>query len=512
MQKAIEFLCSMQQKGATIWTERGQLRYRAPHASLTRDDICVLHDLKDEIVSFLGDSQSLVEVLRGPTPVASFGPIPVSIQQEGMWNIRHTLQLVLAVKLRISGNFDYGVFRSCLTNLLRRHESLRTRIVLTNGVPTQHIDDPYDYVLDVDDISRVSKNISENEAQRAIERFLAEKPDLNAGSLFRAKLFKFSEHEHALAIAVHHAITDGLSITLMLRELWASYKDLVTVGQIQLPDAPIQYADYAIWQRKTLPYWRLKNGSYWSALLSRAKQMELPIRSSSNDIEPYTTAPLQISLGKALSDQLYDLANNQRTIPALLMFAVGFAALSQWCKQKDLWIASVFSGRYLRNCESVLGFLAQGFLLQVDMSGHETFIELLRRVVDEFQTACEHLECGVVFEGLDERDLGPTALIQWISFDPFAVNPIYLRFRKSGSGADLLVESFPATSPTGFKTVGALEIIFMNSIEGIRAHGYYRADLFAASTIQRFSRDLHRMCEQIVRNPKLRLASFVCED
>jgi hypothetical protein len=195
----------------------------------------------------------------------------------------------------------------------------------------------------------------------------------------------------------------------------------------------------------------------------------------------------------------------------MVMFTIAFIALGQWWRQRYLWIASVFSGRHLRNCENVLGFLVHGFYIQVELSEQQTFAELLQRVIHEFRAASEHLECGLAGENLQPPDLSRAALIQWISFDPFAADPVRLRLRRRDGDTNLLVESFPARGPAGFygKALAALELIFTSDQEGIHAHGYYRADLFATGTMRNFLRDLRRICEQVVRDPHVRVMSLI---
>jgi hypothetical protein len=313
-------------------------------------------------------------------------------------------------------------------------------------------------------------------------------------------------------MAVHLIICDGESLDLLLREIWGLYSDLIVDHEVSPPALPLQYADYAVWQRNAHLFWLHRSEDYWNKRLAGAKGLKLPIENGLKNVEPFKAAPVQISLDEALTVALHNLARSEKTVPAMVVLALGVAAISRWCNQNDFLIATIVSGRDFADCEKIIGMFATGLLLRIELSGNETFLELINLVVREFLTAWEHREFGTVLRSMP-RSVDPEygALIEWVPWERRHDELI----ATIGNTAPASLKIRPFCVKTGPQWQGrgllAIELFFFKGLHGISSYGYYRADLFSPEAIERFSRNFELFSARAVENPQSRVTSLYTE-
>jgi hypothetical protein len=437
---------------------------------------------------------------------------PLTFQQELIWSIiqkNHSASHRTAYALRLVGALHVEFLRGSLDAAVRRHASLRTRIIVVDGVPQQVIDEPAAYRLPIVNCAADAlESDPDADARYFVGKFLAQRVDLAAGPLFDVKLFRLSDREHVLAIVVHHIISDHMSDVLLFKELWSSYESLVSGARTLLADIPLQYRDYAGWQSSTRPRWMAQHGSYWKQKLAGAVPIQMPIDGGLESVQPHSTAELRMSFDEPLSSALHDLARRQRTMPALILVALYAALVSRWCRQNSFVIPFAVSGRHFPEHLNVIGSFAHLLFLRVELTGHETFLDLLKLITAEFFSAWRHLDHGKVCR--DAPELTHGTLWEWLSWCPSELRGTYTPSEWNGRSDLPAVDSFSVKNATAEERRQESEIAlyFWNSPEGIRGHGHYRADLFTPGTIDRFLRALRLLGAHVARDPLAHVASF----
>lgn len=324
------------------------------------------------------------------------------------------------------------------------------------------------------------------------QQFVDSKIHLSTGPLFEARLFRLSDSEHVLILLADHLIADAGSCAILTRDLWSLYQQGMRGMPLSLPDLPIQFADYAVWQHRTYPAWLEQHESFWRGRLERAPRTVLTPDAELAPVDHPVGATLHFPFGKRLTLSLQELARRERTLLALVVLAVYAITMSRWCKQHDLVIEFVSHGRYGRpELENMVGFLANSLYLRIETKDDDAFLDVLKRVSREFHAAYEHQDYGQLIYFLPQcaTDLS----FNWI--------PNTWGRKSSGSPQEpelgLKLLPFPVTFiwPVKFSPY------FSDTPAGIVMTVNYRPDLFAAATIERFGRNLRACAEEFVTQP-----------
>ncbi len=433
------------------------------------------------------------------TPLGSDGGrlAPLSVQQQSRWNALQktgdqvTDHVVLALRLR--GELDVPLLRDSLQEVIRRHESLRTRIVQVAGEAKQHVSFRSDTALSVADIRGPSRVAEDEVAHEHILGFFSRPMDLNNGPLLDATLVRAGERDHVLGVLVHHLIGDGLSASLLFTELSRLYVGLKE-GKRHLPGAIPQYADYAIWQRSRQSYWSKNDDGYWRERLAGAVGTRCPEDSGLEDIEPFSTARAGLSFGEDLSAALVALSKQLRTYPSLLVLALYACVLASWGRQRDFLIGTMVSGRCRPEDLEVIGDFAHLVPLRVQLNGDEPFREVLEGLSRQFLAIEENIESYQQLElPSPRREVIESARFNWLPEESREL------------GRSLAVETFPVRIqiPTN-----KIRFTFMKTSRGIHAGVRYRADLFRPETMRLLADRFRAFAARVVRDPQVSIASL----
>ncbi|MEU7876556.1 condensation domain-containing protein, partial [Dactylosporangium sp. NPDC049140] len=346
-------------------------------------------------------------------PVRRDEPLPLSFAQQRLWFLAQldpgSAEYNLPSRIRLGGEVSVEALEAALTTLVARHEVLRTRLVANaDGVPHQVIEPAAPFVLPVVDLSDADDPEGATRAWLAADG--AAPFDLSAGPLFRATLVRVGPDEHVLALAMHHVVGDAWSAGILRRELDALY------AGVELAPLPVQYADFAVWQRRWLTGEVLdRQVGYWRDRLDGVPVLELP----ADRLRP----PQRSSAGAALRFVIpADVASGLRAVAreaGASMFMTVFAAfnvlLSRYAGQDDVVVGTPIANRNRAEIEGLIGFFVNTLVLRTDLSGDPTFAELVGRVRAGTLDAYAHQD--VPFEHLvDElgvdRDRSRTPLFQ----------------------------------------------------------------------------------------------------
>ncbi|HST58364.1 MAG TPA: condensation domain-containing protein, partial [Longimicrobium sp.] len=329
---------------------------------------------------------------------------PASYAQERLWFLDRlepgSANYNIAVARRLGGALDAGALERALGEIIRRHEALRTTFTEVDGAPVQVVAPFGGFALPVEDLS----GLDERDREAAVRQRAGEEArrafDLTAGPLFRAALLRLREEEHVLLITMHHIVSDGWSMGVLFRELSVLYEAYREGGESPLPELPVQYADYAVWQREQLEGETLhRQLAYWRERLSGAPELlELPTDHPRPAVQTYRGASVPVELSPELLERLQALGRSEGTTLYMTLLAAFQVLLSRYSGSEDIVVGSPIAGRARKETEELIGFFVNTLVLRTELGGDPTFREVLGRVRGATLGAYEHQE--VPFEKL----------------------------------------------------------------------------------------------------------------
>ncbi|MEW5930499.1 MAG: amino acid adenylation domain-containing protein, partial [Gemmatimonadota bacterium] len=352
----------------------------------------------------------------GRIPVAP-GPrrFPLSFSQERLWFL-HRMDPAspvynIPVALRLSGALDGAALERALSEVVRRHETLRTVFAEADGVAVQVVRPAAGVRLPVTDLSAEDRDDAESEAARVAREEAARPFDLAAGPVFRASLLRLAGDEHVLLLTLHHVAGDAWSVGVLLGELAAAYR-----GE-SLADLPVQYGDFAAWQRAHLSGGVLDAQLAWwrEHLAGAPAALELPTDRPRLREQSHRGASHAFALPAELADAVSALARREGATPFMVLLAAWQTLLARWSGQDDVVVGSPIAGRTRAETEGLIGFFVNTLALRTDLSGRPAFREVVARVREATLGAFAHQE--LPFERLVEelgveRDAGRNPVFQ----------------------------------------------------------------------------------------------------
>ena len=483
-----------------MWTENGELVYRAPKGIILPDDVALLRARKVEIIQAIGNDLPRADALLAPR--SAMDVVSLTFQQQWLWNryqdnadARH---VTIKLSMRLSGSLDIEILRAAIDAVCLRHEALRTRIVTVNGVPRQLIEDAYRCDLQVMARHADRTQNALDEVRRLASEFLDEPIDPATGPLFKVRLISLSRRDHVLALAMDHLISDGLSADILLSELFLSYAALARRQPLSLSRAPIQYPDYAVWQRKLHVLWKQQHEEYWRSRLDGATRIQLPIVADTGNA-PFSVAGFEIQIGRALTDGLCQLARRESTTLARTMLAVYALLVSILSGNKDFILPFNVMGRHMASLSGTIGYFAHILYLRIQIAAHDTFLDVLRHINAELTAANEHLDFGQMGMLLPQFHLGTR--FQWNEHRQQRSTASAVMH---GAGAgDLRIKPFQLSGGIGADAKATIDLVldFSDGPQGIVAIVAYRADLFTADAMDRFSCGMKTLIGEVLQDP-----------
>ncbi|HLL47981.1 MAG TPA: condensation domain-containing protein, partial [Longimicrobiaceae bacterium] len=356
-----------------------------------------------------------VEALRrvelpAPPPFAAVehsGDLPLSFAQERLWFLDRlqpeSAFYVVPLALRLTGALHAGALERALGEVVRRHAVLRTVFPERGGAPVQVIAPFAGLALPVEDLSALDGADREAKVRRRASSDARRPFDLAAGPVFRARLLRLGADENVLLVSMHHIVSDGWSMDVLFRELSALYEAYREGRESPLPEPRVQYADFAVWQRRVLRGEALdRQLAYWRERLAGAPALlELPTDRPRPAVQAFRGERERIGFSAALADRLSALARAEGATLHMVVLAAFQLLLSRYGGSDDVVVGTPVAGRTRREVEELIGFFVNTLVLRTDLSGDPGFRALLRRVRDVTLGAYEHQE--VPFEKLVEE-------------------------------------------------------------------------------------------------------------
>ncbi len=455
---------------------------------------------------------------------------PLSFAQQRLWfldqlspgNLFYNLPLVV----RARGVLDISALEKAVNEIVRRHESLRTNIQTNDGKPVQVIKPHRSIVIPVEDLRNFQTNdLVQSAVDVALTMVQSEvnRPfNLETDPLLRVKIIRIADNDTIILMIMHHIVSDGWSMGVLLREISVLYTAFEGSSQQpamhKLPELSIQYAEFAQWQRNWLQGEVLdRQLNYWKKqLASHPGMLDLPTDHPRPAVQSWRGATLAFNWPQALSEKFLELCRMEGVTPFMALLAVFQTLLYRYSGQEDISVGTAIANRNLAEIEPLIGFFVNTLVMRVDLSGQPGFRNLLKRVREVAIGAYTHQDLPfemLVEELQPQRDMSHTPLFQ-VAFTLQNLSNTELQFRNALSDREehrmsellyhqvmpelsfepIVVDSGTAKfdltltmseSPTGF--LGALE---------------YNRDLFEPETIQRMLLHFQRLVEAILENPE----------
>jgi amino acid adenylation domain-containing protein/non-ribosomal peptide synthase protein (TIGR01720 family) len=501
-----QFVAELAEQGVKLWTEDEQLRVRAAKGVLTPDlrDLLALH--KAELVKLLQKKSNASDTSIPQVPVSLRKNFPLSFAQEGLWflsQLEPTNPFYNEpLALRLHGSLNVVALEKSLNKIIQRHEALRTNFATVEGQPVQVIAESVTLSVQVLDLSEIPE--SEREIAWGLKaRAQIQQPfDLSSSGLIQASVLKLTQTEHILLLRIHHIVWDGHSEHVLVKELAAFYTAYSNGLSLELPELPIQYADFAVWQRQRLQGDVLESQlAYWKQKLEGAPALlELPTDRVRPLTQTFQGASYRQVLSKEVTEALMILSQRQGVTLFMTLLAALKTLLYRYTGQSDICVGTPYAGRERAEIEELIGLFVNTLVLRTDISGNPSFEELLLKVREVALGAYAHQD--LPFEKLVEqlqpaRSLSYTPLCQ-VMFALFRLRP---QIDLEGlTGSTVAVE----TATEKFD----LTLEFFNTASGLIGDWKYNTDLFDASTIARMTGHFQTLLEGIVANPQQRVSQL----
>ncbi|HEY4460884.1 MAG TPA: amino acid adenylation domain-containing protein, partial [Pseudonocardiaceae bacterium] len=467
----------------------------------------------------LFDSPTLAEFARaveqdrtgeigGPelVPVSRDQDLPLSFAQQRLWFLDRwapggsVYNLPMAV--RLTGELDVAALITGLRTVVRRHEALRTTFHAEDGTPHQVVAPDHELRVPVVDLSELGPVAALARARQEARRDADTAFDLAQGPLMRACVLRLSADDHVLLLNLHHIVSDGWSSGLLVGELHELYTAAIERRPAQLPALPVQYPDFAVWQRERLSGDRLAGElAHWrDALAGAPGLLALPTDRPRPAVQRHRGANFTVDLPAHVAAGVRELARRSDATTFMVLFA-GFATvLGRHSGQSDLLIGTPIANRTRPELEALIGFFANTLVLRADLTGDPTCQELLARVRESTIDAYAHQD--LPFERLVEA-LRPE---RSPSHNPL-VQVLFVLQNAPAGGARWpgLHASALAEQPAGATARFDITLSVRESADGLHANIEYNTDLFDEATIARLVRSYETVLTGAVEDPDRRV-------
>ena len=448
----------------------------------------------------LAQNRSQVGLAQPITKRADRSSAPASFAQQRLWFLNQleaeSAFYNVPICRRLHGRLDHEALRRALESLTIRHEALRTNFTAINGKPVQIIKQTPGLAFSVTDLTQLKNADLDREIERLSAVEASFRFDLSSDSLLRVKLLLLGEEDSVLLITMHHIVSDGWSMDVLVRDLAAFYEEFTLGKPAQLQELPVQYADYAVWQREWLESETMeKQLSYWRKQLQGIPSVfDLPKDRPRPAIQSYRGNRQTLVIPSTLAKQLTEFSLREGVTLFTTLLAALKTLLCRYTGQEDVVVGTPVANRNRPEIEGLIGFFVNTLVLRSDISGSPTFREFLSRVREVVLNALANQD--LPFERLvddlqPERSLSRTPLFQ-VNFTlqterrGFTLNGIdveRLAYEKTTSKFDLILTAFEQPDHLGL------------TVE-------YNTDLFDDSRMVRMLAHYQTLLESIIADPE----------
>jgi amino acid adenylation domain-containing protein/thioester reductase-like protein len=443
-----------------------------------------------------------------PVDRSAFERLPLSFVQERLWFLNQmdlgSVVYNIPIAFVLRGELNVNQLEQAFNMIIARHENLRTVFPSHEGQAQQVILDKCDFKLECIDLSHYkSEEECERKAREICQTDAATPFDLNEGPLFRGMVIKVAEQKHVLMLNMHHIISDGWSISILMRELGLIMESF-RHGQVpELEPIPIQYVDYSVWQRS----WMEESGvlkqqlGYWQTKLAgRTESLDLATDYPRPSVQSFPGATQRFAVPAQLTEQLKNLAEQQSCTLYMVLLAAFNVLLNRYSTQSDICVGSPIANRQYGETENLIGMFVNTLVLRSQVEPEETFCKFLSQVKTTCLEAYEHQDAP--FEKLvdmlrPERNLAISPLFQVM---------VILQNVDMGT-MDERFPRFPLES--GVSKVD-LTAEFTETAQGLAGSIEYSTALFKPQSIARMAEHFNTLCRAITATPAAKIRELNC--
>ena len=446
-----------------------------------------------------------------PVNRASIKQLPLSYSQERLWFINQLEPESTGYSSPgavIIGNlFKDSLIEQAINITISRHENLRTVFPDKDGLPCQQIKESAKFVLEKFDLSDVKEWKIREEKAKEICHIEATTPfNLSTGPLIRGRVIKLTEDQRILMLNMHHIISDGWSMGVLIKEFSSIIQDLINNKSISLTPLPIQYADYSLWQRQ----WLEKNGllekqlGYWrKKLADMPESLDLVSDFPRPKVQSFAGTAISFNLDKTLAEQLKSLAENQSCTLYMTLLAIFKVLLFRYTGQQDICVGSPIANRQYGETEGLIGMFVNTLAMRSQLTAESTFIGFLNEVKQTCLEAYEYQDTPfekVVAEVQPKRNMAISPLFQ--------VMLILQNSVSQGQLSKTFGEDFkPYPLDKGISKFD-MTLEFTESEQGLSCQIEYSTALYKAETIERIATHFVGLCRAIIAAPELKLSEY----
>jgi len=433
---------------------------------------------------------------------------PLSLAQQRMWFVSQfnpeKPQYHLASAVRLRGRLDVTVLERSIEEIVRRHEVLRAYFPTVEGKAQQRIGAADRILLNRIDLGRLPVADREESCRRHLSEERGRPFDLENGPLFRTALIRMDNDEHVLVVTMHHIISDGASLGILSREFTELYTAFHAGQPSPLDELPIQYVDFACWERDRFQGETLDaQAAYWKQQLEDLTTLTLPTDHTRPPIQTFRGARTSAPVSSAASARIKALSREVGATPYMILLAAFKVLLKCYCGQTDIVVGTPTAGREHRQLEGLIGFFVNTLVLRTDLAGDPTFRELLTRVKN------------VVLDGHVHQQLPFDKLVDLLQTDRDpSRNPLFqvsFAMQTLSERGTELPELSAKSEPLGNDTTRfdlELHVVEVGGRHHVSC--VYAKDLFEGGTVDRVLRHFQTLLERLLDDPDAHLSKVDC--
>ncbi|WP_341720548.1 amino acid adenylation domain-containing protein [Micromonospora sp. FIMYZ51] len=435
-------------------------------------------------------------------PRSAEQPLPLSFAQQRLWFLAQiegaSATYNVPMAMRLHGPLDRDALRRALADLVRRHEALRTRFEERDGVPYQCIDDGAGFTVREQDVADPA------DIPRICQREMLTPFDLARDCLIRAVLLRRSDIEHVLMVTMHHTVADGWSVGVFFRDVTALYEAGRQGREAALEPLPVQYADFAHWQRawlagdvqaRQVAYWKEQLAGVDATLTLPADRPRPPVRGYDGTREFFRCPP-------NLLDRLRRISDEHGVTLYMTLLAAYSVVLHRYTQQTDIAVGTIVANRNRAEIEGLIGLFANTLVMRNDLSGDPTFAELLARVK------------RTVLAAFDHQDVPFEAVVDALQVDrSLSHSPVFqtvLVLQEEQAQPRLTLGGFEVTPVDVDFTIAKFDLTvdLRETPDGLAGAVEYDTALYDPATIKRFVRHFTTLLADIARTPEKRVSQL----
>jgi amino acid adenylation domain-containing protein len=511
-----EFLSYLATLDIKLWVDgvsgvppqEARLRCNAPKEKLTPALKAELAERKAEILAYIGNTNKLNYTQESIPPIPRSGNLPLSFAQQRLWFIDQfeadSSLYNLPTALHIKGALNVAALSQTLNEIVRRHEALRTSFVSVEGQPIQVITPNLSVSLPIIDLQELPETEREAEVLRLVANEVKQPFNLTKAPLLRVTLLRLSELEHVVMFTMHHIVSDGWSMEILIQELGTLYLAFSNGEASPLAELPIQYADFAAWQRQWLTASVLESQlTYWQQQLQGAPELlDLPCDRPRPAIQSFKGASHDFQLLPELSTRLRNFSHEHGATIFMVLLAAFKTLLCRYTHSNDIVVGSPIANRNHKQIEGLIGFFVNTLVLRTDLSGNPSFVELLLRVREVALGAYAHQD--LPFEQLLEK----LKITRNTSHTPLFQVMFVLQNAQASPQIQLPGLTLSPLETDSGTSMFDLTLDMRETAKGLIGTFEYNTDLFEADTITRMVSHLQTLLDAIVANPQAKLSEL----